>query len=163
MSLFERTISGDRVALSERGPLEAKFTKKTNKQPIPTAQPSEGPLCPECGSRRVWKDGLRYTSVGAIQRYICRECGFRFSYPRMEKPRKIALYKTTNCRVGGWEGQPKNSAKAVLALTEIIETEKRVAGATQPGLAEFTSKVLAVAWWMNKATQMKQLECLFQL
>jgi len=42
------------------------------------------------------------------------------------------------------------SVKAVEALTEIIETGKRVSGATQLGLAEFTSKVLAVAWWMKK-------------
>ncbi|MFQ6077088.1 MAG: hypothetical protein ACE5Z5_13325, partial [Candidatus Bathyarchaeia archaeon] len=35
--------------------------------------------CPECSSRRVWKDGLRYTRHGQIQRFLCRDCGFRFS------------------------------------------------------------------------------------
>jgi transposase-like protein len=36
--------------------------------------------CPECSSNRVWKDGLRQTSTGRqVQRYICRDCGFRFS------------------------------------------------------------------------------------
>ena len=37
--------------------------------------------CPECDSERTWKDGLRWTSTGAIQRYLCRRCGFRFSDP----------------------------------------------------------------------------------
>ena len=137
--------------MSERGPLRVDFAKETNEQLMSASQPSNVPSCPECGSRRVWKDGLRYTSVGAIQRYICRDCGYRFSESRMEKPRKIALYKTTNCRVGvPAHAGSKNSAKAVEALRELEETEKRVAGATQPGLAEFTSKVLAVAWWMKK-------------
>lgn len=36
-------------------------------------------VCPECGSERVWKDGLRYTRHGQIQRWLCRRCGFRFS------------------------------------------------------------------------------------
>ena len=43
----------------------------------PGSQPSK---CPECGSSRVWRDGLRYLSDGrALQRWLCRSCGFRFS------------------------------------------------------------------------------------
>ena len=38
-------------------------------------------LCPQCGSKRIWKDGLRYDarSNDAVQRYLCRSCGYRFS------------------------------------------------------------------------------------
>ena len=35
--------------------------------------------CPECTSQKVWKDGLRYIGGHAIQRFLCRKCGFRFS------------------------------------------------------------------------------------
>ena len=35
--------------------------------------------CPECHSRRIWKDGLRETSYGEVQRFLCRDCDFRFS------------------------------------------------------------------------------------
>ena len=36
--------------------------------------------CPECGSSKIYKSGLRYTrSNGQVQRYLCRECGYRFS------------------------------------------------------------------------------------
>jgi integrase/predicted RNA-binding Zn-ribbon protein involved in translation (DUF1610 family) len=33
--------------------------------------------CPECHSRRIWKDGLR--EKNHKQRFLCRDCGFRFS------------------------------------------------------------------------------------
>ncbi|MDH5690094.1 MAG: hypothetical protein OEY81_01520 [Candidatus Bathyarchaeota archaeon] len=35
--------------------------------------------CPECGSQRVWKDGIRYIRFGEVQRYLCRDCYYRFS------------------------------------------------------------------------------------
>lgn len=35
--------------------------------------------CPMCGSERSWKDGIRYTRIGEIQRYVCRDCCYRFS------------------------------------------------------------------------------------
>jgi rubredoxin len=36
--------------------------------------------CPECGFERVFKDGLRHFPNGeSIQRWLCRECGFRFT------------------------------------------------------------------------------------
>ncbi len=33
------------------------------------------PLCPECGSAKAWRDGMR----GEVQRWLCRSCGYRFS------------------------------------------------------------------------------------
>ena len=35
--------------------------------------------CPDCNSKRIWKGGFRPTNLGPSQRYLCRECGFRFS------------------------------------------------------------------------------------
>jgi integrase len=40
---------------------------------------SERAHCPRCQSERVWRDGLRKNSDNVIQRFICRECGYRFS------------------------------------------------------------------------------------
>jgi len=37
------------------------------------------PECPQCHSQRVWKDGLRETARGPVQRWTCRDCGYRFS------------------------------------------------------------------------------------
>jgi transposase-like protein len=36
-------------------------------------------ICPLCGSKRNWKGGIRYTCAGEIQRYLCRDCGYRFT------------------------------------------------------------------------------------
>jgi transposase-like protein len=47
--------------------------------------------CPECGSSRVWKAGLRYTAFGDVQRYVCRDCGLRFSDPEFSKKKQIVL------------------------------------------------------------------------
>ncbi|MEM4143071.1 MAG: tyrosine-type recombinase/integrase [Candidatus Bathyarchaeia archaeon] len=39
--------------------------------------------CPECGSERLYRDGMRYLSSGeARQRWLCRNCGYRFSEKR---------------------------------------------------------------------------------
>lgn len=39
------------------------------------------PCCPQCRSKRIWKDGLRYHGDQAVQRFLCRACGYRFSEP----------------------------------------------------------------------------------
>jgi transposase-like protein len=44
---------------------------------------SASPLCPQCGSQRLYRDGLRYLADGtSVQRWLCRDCDYRFS----EKP-----------------------------------------------------------------------------
>jgi len=42
--------------------------------------------CPECRSQKIWKDGLRKTTHGEVQRWICRDCGYRFSENGLERP-----------------------------------------------------------------------------
>lgn len=42
-------------------------------------------VCPECNSKKTWKSGNRYIQDNAIQRFICRECGFRFSDPSFSR------------------------------------------------------------------------------
>jgi integrase/predicted RNA-binding Zn-ribbon protein involved in translation (DUF1610 family) len=48
--------------------------------------------CPNCHSKKIWKDGLREISTGYVQRFLCRECGFRFSIPS----KTLNLEFTTN-------------------------------------------------------------------
>lgn len=36
-------------------------------------QAIESRHCPFCNSQRIWKDGIRYTKDGELQRFICRE------------------------------------------------------------------------------------------
>ena len=72
-------------AASTKRPLTGTHTRqksgfKTGK-PALAKRPAQPPIrCPECGSTRVWKDGLRSTKHGDVQRWLCRDCGFRFSF-----------------------------------------------------------------------------------
>ena len=40
--------------------------------------------CPQCGSEIVFKDGWRYDTALPVQRYLCRDCGYRFSDPNVK-------------------------------------------------------------------------------
>lgn len=41
---------------------------------------TQTPICPECGSIRSFKDGTRILNNGEkAQRYLCRECGYRYT------------------------------------------------------------------------------------
>lgn len=56
--------------------------------------------CPECASHRIYKDGFRYvkTETGqeiAIQRFLCRDCGYRFQDPTIEGNVRLQPFKRT--------------------------------------------------------------------
>ena len=123
-------------------------------KPAFTIQASSEVKCPKCGSERLYKDGLRYSANGeAIQRYLCRDCGYRFSDPRQRQILKICFGHNNTCQVGGKEGLPKNlaSRKAVYALAEAkAKTGSGHAGATETSKANIKGKLLEFAWWMKK-------------
>jgi integrase len=53
--------------------------------------------CPDCGSKKLWKAGLRQLTDGAsTQRWQCRECGYRFSEVfRDVKPLSVSEARNT--------------------------------------------------------------------
>jgi integrase/predicted RNA-binding Zn-ribbon protein involved in translation (DUF1610 family) len=60
----------------------------------PEGDAGSSPLCPQCGSKKVWRAGLRYHKFGdQIQRWLCRDCGLRFSDPEDVARAKIAFEK----------------------------------------------------------------------
>jgi transposase-like protein len=58
---------------SEAEELEKELLRKLKRL---TEKPEK---CPQCGSTSFWKDGRREGPYGPIQRYIYRECIYRFS------------------------------------------------------------------------------------
>lgn len=136
-------------------------------------QGSTSPPCPQCGSAKTWKDGVRETSLGPVQRYLCRRCGYRFSDPNSKqaqtlfngsgmsehvetihtKTLKSQAIILSNCRVSN---EPIGRAstgqlRLVKSLAE-VETRKqeRAAGATVPDQATIKGKLLQFALWMQK-------------
>ncbi|MEM3055306.1 MAG: tyrosine-type recombinase/integrase [Candidatus Bathyarchaeia archaeon] len=64
-------------------------------KPIFKIEAQNGLLCPECGSKRLYKDGMRCLANGqTVQRFLCRDCGYRFSWPRTERQHRGKNLKT---------------------------------------------------------------------
>jgi integrase/DNA-directed RNA polymerase subunit RPC12/RpoP len=142
--------------------------------PEPLQQP---PIkCPECNSLRIWKDGLRYvkseTGTIAVQRYICRSCGRRFSEtdPVPTKPRKrksspkreknadpfgsylklnTSDYKvnglTSTCQVCVSEAQGAKNLVKVKTRQEKAQRE-----GTKKSKSEIKGKLLEYSWYLKK-------------
>jgi integrase len=92
--------------------------------------------CPNCHSTRNWKDGLRETTFGNVQRLVCRECGFRFS----EKSYK-EIITTENYQLCAIL-----EAKKLDSTTEIMT----VAGESTTAKSNSEAKILDFLWYMKK-------------
>ena len=112
----------------------------------PLAQP---PKCPQCGSQRIYRDGLRYLTDGTtVQRWLCRECYCRFS-------EKEPLQKNRDWQI--------NTASAIVSNRQVCEllTEesKNLAEVTRQEIAQregttqtvdVKGKLVEFAWWLQK-------------
>jgi integrase/recombinase XerD len=86
--------------------------------------------CPECGCDRIYKDGLRYTSEGQIQRYLCRSCGYRFSKSDLNK-KILRRYSSQIC-----------VSKEAKNLSEALETKTSAGTESQSA----KGKIIEFAW-----------------
>ncbi|MFQ6076464.1 MAG: tyrosine-type recombinase/integrase [Candidatus Bathyarchaeia archaeon] len=118
-------------------------------------QPHQPPTrpCPECGSQRLWKDGIRHTRSGNVQRYICRECGYRFS-DRPDPPEHVERVHTKKSyRPSGYILDRRVSvalAEGTKNLAEVESRQKRAAGATKLSEADVKGLIAQYAYWLEK-------------
>src|SRR3990170_2926571 len=115
--------------------------------------------CPECNSLRVWKDGIRYTPYGEIQRYLCRDCSYRFSYsersepfePHQEVHRQIL---SCGSAIPSSRQVCVSQTKAMINLAEVeTRTQEKAAGATtksKPDSADIQGKIIETAWCLKR-------------
>ncbi|MGC9346244.1 MAG: tyrosine-type recombinase/integrase [Candidatus Bathyarchaeales archaeon] len=120
--------------------------------------------CPQCGSKMLYKDGLRYLADGnAVQRWLCRSCGYRFSDPssqekncnnldmlkHVQKIQTLNLKTSdtihTNCQVGV---RRKSGAKNLAEVETRIK--ERAAGATEIDSATVKGKIVEFSFWLQK-------------
>jgi integrase len=92
--------------------------------------------CPECGSNRLWRASLRYTNNGTIQRWLCRDCGYRFSENHFKECQTI-------------------DSRQICALeTKIVKNLVKVEPRTKTGLAgatkEVKGKIIEYLWFLKK-------------
>jgi len=94
--------------------------------------------CPECGSTLLYKDGLRYTNQGPIQRWLCRVCGYRFSESSLN-----------SCRTN-----KRNDAHQKAILMEVERAEEKSglnAGATETKqAADVKGKILNFLLYLKR-------------
>jgi len=94
--------------------------------------------CPECGSQRLYKDGFRYLKDGSqVQRWLCRDCGFRFSENS----------KSYNLSDRNLENDAHGELKLLMEAEKAIE--KREAGATEQ-TANVKGKIIEFLWSLEK-------------
>jgi integrase len=129
--------------------------------------PSKEPhlRCPECGSKRFFKAGFRYLLDGnAVQRWLCRSCGYRFSEKGPQgstqplqktsdvsqhvsivasKSLKAELATLVPCRVGASGKEAKN-------LEEEARQEQAQREGTPQTAVDAKGKILEYAWWLKK-------------
>jgi integrase len=109
--------------------------------------------CPRCRSRRLWRGGLRYSGFGdEIQRWLCRDCGYRFSDPNHAQRAWSTMERL--------ERQSLKSGTAIVSNSQICVTETKNLAAEQQktevlrrnetGIADWKGKIIEYAWWMKK-------------
>lgn len=124
-------------------------------KPAFTIEAENSPVCPECGSKRLYKDGIRYLSDGqTVQRYLCRKCGYRFSWLRAERQ-----HKTKNLKSEHTIKTSECSSRALALLERRMEgamsnVEEKAgsgpAGATETSQANIKGKILEYLWHLKK-------------
>jgi integrase len=133
-----------------------------------TAEPT--PTCPQCGSNKLYKDGLRYLADGTtVQRWLCRDCGYRFTNPNHKRrskwknpPFNLNLQNCLNDKCQGnndpeWR-DPTSLGRLVQTLATVENPPKSgLAGATENFSQEnpaqsndMNAKILEFAWKLKK-------------
>jgi integrase len=103
--------------------------------------------CTQCGSGRLYKDGLRYLENGMIaQRWLCRECGYRFS------DRKLSKEKS------GWQINRADPIVSRSQVCELLQESKNLTEIARQETAQregtetrqITERLLDYAWQAKK-------------
>jgi len=118
---------------------------------------SQALTCPECGSPRVWKDGIRETDVGPVQRYLCRDCGYRFSLEKgrgqWEKPLQKTSKQSLNNGIGLYSNRQVCVALARGAknLAEVqARQDKPTREGTKPDIENIKGLMAQYMAWLEK-------------
>jgi integrase len=112
---------------------------KSDKDSVGLHQP---PTCPSCSSSKVWKDGFRHIDQSLVQRWLCRDCGYRFS----PSSRSELTNKKENRHTLGYQVCANGKeAKNLVEVETRTEVGQREATADQKGL------LFNFAWEMKKA------------
>ena len=151
MAGLTRVTSGD-------GIFGAKAGSNNGKSDLARSAGSS-PQCPQCGSAKAWRDGLRYSIFGdEIQRWLCRDCGLRFS-----DPRDVQRAWSTFERVERIESKSLKSSDDKVTTRQICVKETKNLGPEQTSIQEvpersedIKGKLVQFAWTMQQEGYAKE-------
>ena len=140
--------------------------KHGEQQPL---QEEPQPTCPQCKSTNVCKNGMRYLTNGeVIQRWLCKNCGYRFSDSKADKDcNQTNMLKyaqkvqrqvlnspntiPTHCQ--GSDEALGGAPSAIKAVQTLATVETRIGEAQREGTqqaADFKGKIVEFLWQLKK-------------
>jgi integrase len=103
---------------------------------------STSPLCPQCASKKLYRDGFRHLADGSsVQRWLCRDCAYRFSEKPSQKKLKWSI-NTSNTLIS--RRRICANRKEAKNLTTATETK------TVAGDLDTRGLLLQFAFYLNK-------------
>ena len=107
--------------------------------------------CPECGSTKIWRDGTRKLPDGSkVQRYLCRECYYRFTDPTYRKRpnsrRRETKRLNTALLLSSTDDSRRSRVREENGLKKKPLSGKRPAG----GVEDLDSLLFRFGWWLRK-------------
>jgi len=97
--------------------------------------------CPNCHSSRIYQNGKRKSGKGTIQRYLCRDCRYRFSESSILSIRPNNIGGCQVCAVLTEEA--KN-------LASVEPSNGGLAGATELTISDLKGTIPEFALWSKK-------------
>jgi integrase len=110
--------------------------------------------CPQCGSKKLWRDGQRYSDFGfKIQRWLCRDCGLRFSDPADVKAtwKMLEQVETVHTKTVK-RGNNREATRQIRVRKETknLDPEESSIQKIPEKLSEINSNLLQFAWTMKQ-------------
>jgi integrase/predicted RNA-binding Zn-ribbon protein involved in translation (DUF1610 family) len=132
---------------------------------------SQIPHCPKCGSEKLWRDGQRAIYSEVIQRWLCKNCGFRFS-----DPEQLAAFRSMMAKLQPKKEENKHiksnadklfTRQICVTETKNLEPEQIIKQVPERRI-DINGKLVQFAWKMqqegyNKETIRGGSSCLRQL
>lgn len=105
--------------------------------------------CSQCGSTRLYRDGLRYLADGStVQRWLCRNCGFRFSEKKNSNIMSDNKEKRQVCVFGA-----KNLTETQPISNEVAGEIQKTTGKEQQ---DAKGKVIEYLWHLKKENRSEE-------
>ena len=111
------------------------------------------PLCPQCSSKKLWRDGTRSLMFGEpIQRWLCRECGLRFSDPNELLQAKKAVATVEMIETKSLKTQSDNLLNSQICVMETknLVTEQQILSVPQKSEMDQNGAIVDFLWYLKK-------------